>query len=145
MQLRIDDEKARFQVFVRRPNPELLGTDFAWDQTLAMRAIGGHTAVHRNSQPWNVGWMRLSWTDMKYLHHATTRDAWTSIRNIGAVPGYGADRHTPQEAFYSTSSVMRYDTQNPHCATPGYKFEHKKKQVDVVIGIRSAMSIGCDL
>eukprot|EP00959_Pyramimonas_sp_CCMP1952_P392606 8226594-Pyramimonas_sp.AAC.1 len=63
LQLHIDDEKARFQVFVRRPNPDLSGADFAWDRALAMCAIGGHTAVHRNSQPWNTGWKRSSWAD----------------------------------------------------------------------------------
>eukprot|EP00959_Pyramimonas_sp_CCMP1952_P271665 5679511-Pyramimonas_sp.AAC.1 len=67
-----------------------------------------------------------------------------SIRKIGTVPGYGADRHTQREAFYSSSSFVRYDTQNPHITIPGYKFEHKKKQVDVVIDMRSAMTAGCD-
>eukprot|EP00959_Pyramimonas_sp_CCMP1952_P352649 7388515-Pyramimonas_sp.AAC.1 len=56
LHLHIDDEKARFQVFVRRPRPDLLGADFAWDRVVAIRAIGGHTAVHRNSQPWNMDW-----------------------------------------------------------------------------------------
>eukprot|EP00959_Pyramimonas_sp_CCMP1952_P229695 4802462-Pyramimonas_sp.AAC.1 len=44
LQLHLDDEKARSQV-------------------VTILAIGGHTAVHRNSQQWNIGWERLSWTD----------------------------------------------------------------------------------
>eukprot|EP00959_Pyramimonas_sp_CCMP1952_P193594 4048326-Pyramimonas_sp.AAC.1 len=42
LQLHVDDEKARFQVFVRRPDPTAADSDFAWDQALAIRAIGGH-------------------------------------------------------------------------------------------------------
>eukprot|EP00959_Pyramimonas_sp_CCMP1952_P067641 1411913-Pyramimonas_sp.AAC.1 len=44
-----------------------------------------------------------------------------SIRRIGIVPGSGADRHTRREAFYSSSSFVRYDTQKPHTTIPGYK------------------------
>eukprot|EP00959_Pyramimonas_sp_CCMP1952_P396584 8309116-Pyramimonas_sp.AAC.1 len=61
-----------------------------------------------------------------------------SIRKIGTVPCYGADRHTRREAFHSSSSFVRHDEQNPHTTIPGYKFEHKKKQVDVVVDMHSA-------
>eukprot|EP00959_Pyramimonas_sp_CCMP1952_P244124 5103232-Pyramimonas_sp.AAC.1 len=103
----------------------MLGADFALDLALAIRAIGGHPAVHRNSQPWNMGWKRLSWTDAKYLRHGITMDAWMGIRKIVPVPSCAMTHATLILRSLGTSS------------------QHKKKQVDVIIDMRAAMTAGC--
>eukprot|EP00959_Pyramimonas_sp_CCMP1952_P403342 8451359-Pyramimonas_sp.AAC.1 len=65
-----------------------------------MRTIGGHSAAHNMSRPWNMGRKRPPWTDVKYLHHATSRDAWMGIRKAGVIAGHGAERQTREEAVF---------------------------------------------
>eukprot|EP00959_Pyramimonas_sp_CCMP1952_P181375 3792396-Pyramimonas_sp.AAC.1 len=90
-----------------------------------------------------MGWKRLFGADAECPRRAATRDAWTSVRKSCIVSGSGADRRTRREAFYRSSSVARNNIHNLHTTIPGYKFERKKKQVDVVIDMRAAMTPGC--
>eukprot|EP00959_Pyramimonas_sp_CCMP1952_P007001 146273-Pyramimonas_sp.AAC.1 len=43
LQLHIDDDEARFQIPVRRPDATAPNSDFAQGQALAIRAIGGQS------------------------------------------------------------------------------------------------------
>eukprot|EP00959_Pyramimonas_sp_CCMP1952_P349934 7331812-Pyramimonas_sp.AAC.1 len=81
---------------------------------------------------------------VKCLHRATTRDAWLSIRKTGIIPGHGAERQTRKEAFFSSRPFANGDGNNPRTKIKGYKFDRKKKQVDVIFDMRAATVAGCD-
>eukprot|EP00959_Pyramimonas_sp_CCMP1952_P233971 4889122-Pyramimonas_sp.AAC.1 len=45
-----------------------------------------------------------------------------------------------KNGLYSPSSFVSDDMQNPHAKHPGYKFQRPKKQVDIAIDMKAAIS-----
>eukprot|EP00959_Pyramimonas_sp_CCMP1952_P248106 5186341-Pyramimonas_sp.AAC.1 len=68
-----------------------------------------------------------------------------SIAKYGIIPGYGAAREVRKEGLFSPGSFVYDDELNPRTKLPAYKFQHKKKQVDIVSDMKAAMSAGCEL
>ena len=58
----------RFQSFARPPDGgnAFNGENahfFDFNSILAVRIIGGQSAVHPDSRPYHMGWVKLEWTD----------------------------------------------------------------------------------
>ena len=147
LQLHIDPNKMRFQFLMKLPDGDTALTQenahlVNFTSVLAVRMIGGQTAVHPRASPFFMGWRRLSWEDCKYLHHATTEAAWPSIQKWGIIPG-GLKSCPRAEAFYSASSYVLGMGRNPHTKIPPYKFNNRHKtQIDIVVNMQAACAAG---
>ena len=144
LQRHIDPAKTRFQVLAPRivtagGNPRHV-ENFPWPRVTAFRCIGGHSATHKESRPWNLGWETLAWTDVKFLFHATSEDAWRSIVQKGIKRGY-RKRNPRKEVFFSSGSYVTNVGPNPHTDIPPYDFRQTdRKQVEIVCDARLVVS-----
>eukprot|EP00959_Pyramimonas_sp_CCMP1952_P298723 6248003-Pyramimonas_sp.AAC.1 len=74
-----------------------------------------------------------------------------NILKTGIIPGCVDPSHRDRrqqgsqrsEAFYSSSTYIHTAKPNPHTFVPPYKFNHYKKEVELVIDMKLATQYGC--
>ena len=118
--------KSRFQVF--------LPSDQNLNEAKAFRAIQGHSNATFEAK--DLGWKKITATEIPRLLHGTTWNAFHKILNQGLIPGGGQVRGGRKEVFFSPADPRG----NPKDKYPVYKFDC---DVVFVVDTKAAEEKGC--